>query len=375
MYLSKEVQGCGTLDVRILVASIMAVMVMLSASLWAQGPASWNREVVEIAVTDNSSGGHHVSAVIKGEAADLTAIVDLSMDVVFSVNSVPVDTQTITLTMQPAGGGTGPCDFPCELGEVCHCHGLPPDCECGVWIGLPTTETTLVSGDLITVAVSPRSTAASETNTSDDLLRATYDGEEIFWNRSVESIKVTPPPPDCSDLHTISAQFRLDGAGIQSMLNLSADAVFYVNSVEVDRQRLVLSMEPSGGPGGGPCGDFPCQLGEVCYCHGLPPDCECGFWIGTGETEQDLIIGDILKVQLKPVPGALPELPGFPDDDSEEGPLENTCDYLIASGDGLAGDITGPDGVPDCQVDLLDLSALANDWLQCNNPVPGECFN
>ena len=29
-------------------------------------------------------------------------------------------------------------------------------------------------------------------------------------------------------------------------------------------------------------------------------------------------------------------------------------------------DLTGPDGVPDCKVDLLDLSGFVLDWLECN---------
>jgi hypothetical protein len=35
----------------------------------------------------------------------------------------------------------------------------------------------------------------------------------------------------------------------------------------------------------------------------------------------------------------------------------------------LAGDITGPDGVLDCYVDLYDLALLSEQWLRCNDPV------
>jgi len=40
--------------------------------------------------------------------------------------------------------------------------------------------------------------------------------------------------------------------------------------------------------------------------------------------------------------------------------------------DEVALDLTGPDGVPDCQVNLLDFAVFANQWLNCNK-VP-ECL-
>jgi len=39
----------------------------------------------------------------------------------------------------------------------------------------------------------------------------------------------------------------------------------------------------------------------------------------------------------------------------------------------LLGDITGPEGQPDCIVDLLDFAALAADWLACNWNAPSLC--
>ena len=34
-----------------------------------------------------------------------------------------------------------------------------------------------------------------------------------------------------------------------------------------------------------------------------------------------------------------------------------------------AGDITGPEGVPDCIVDMLDFAAMSGSWFECTDPV------
>ena len=50
-----------------------------------------------------------------------------------------------------------------------------------------------------------------------------------------------------------------------------------------------------------------------------------------------------------------------------------TCDDVIADGLGLTMDVSGPDGIPDCRVDIYDLAELAVDWLRCNDPVDITC--
>ena len=50
-----------------------------------------------------------------------------------------------------------------------------------------------------------------------------------------------------------------------------------------------------------------------------------------------------------------------------------TCEDVIAAGLGMPGDLSGPDGVPDCVIDLYDLVVLATDWLNCNDPQDVNC--
>ena len=50
-----------------------------------------------------------------------------------------------------------------------------------------------------------------------------------------------------------------------------------------------------------------------------------------------------------------------------------TCEDLRNDGGAIAGDISGPEGVPDCLVNLNDFAIIALDWLYCNNPEDTDC--
>ena len=40
----------------------------------------------------------------------------------------------------------------------------------------------------------------------------------------------------------------------------------------------------------------------------------------------------------------------------------------------IPGDISGPEGVPDCSVDIYDIIALASDWLTCSLVPQTACW-
>ncbi|MBE0537194.1 MAG: hypothetical protein IH624_16145 [Phycisphaerae bacterium] len=50
-----------------------------------------------------------------------------------------------------------------------------------------------------------------------------------------------------------------------------------------------------------------------------------------------------------------------------------TCADVIAEGKLMAGDLSGPDGTPDCRIDLYDFVRMAEDWMRCNDPGAVEC--
>jgi alpha-mannosidase len=48
--------------------------------------------------------------------------------------------------------------------------------------------------------------------------------------------------------------------------------------------------------------------------------------------------------------------------------------YSPCDGSWLPADVSGPDGVQDCRIDLYDLKELSQDWLVCNEPMDSECL-
>ena len=303
----------------------------------------------------------------------MTAPLDLSLQVEISVNGGPILTELVSLQVEPAGPSSG-CGGSCPLGQLCYCSGTPPNttCSCDTWLTAPEIEIPLIPGDQISVAVSPASTANPEIDPSDDVMLLNFDGQPVGWDRRVELVEVIWPQSPCDPCSIIRANIATEGFNLPegSTVDASFELEYLVNGTTVDIELVALSL--SHGGGGGPCGQ-PCPLGEVCYCHGLPPDCDCGTWIKAPEIETELHAGDEIMVLLRPVPGALPELPGFDENDDEVMTPEPTCQDLINAGDGLLGDICGPNGEPDCQVDLFDFRCLAHDWLSCNEPLDANC--
>ena len=54
---------------------------------------------------------------------------------------------------------------------------------------------------------------------------------------------------------------------------------------------------------------------------------------------------------------------------------ETPCEIQIFNDGRITGDISGPSGVPDCYVDIIDFGALAGVWLECNHPDDPGCSN
>jgi hypothetical protein len=60
---------------------------------------------------------------------------------------------------------------------------------------------------------------------------------------------------------------------------------------------------------------------------------------------------------------------------------EPKCDDLLVYNTGtgrylnpyLTADISGPEGKPDCYIDLYDLTVIASSWLMCNDPEGEGC--
>lgn len=53
---------------------------------------------------------------------------------------------------------------------------------------------------------------------------------------------------------------------------------------------------------------------------------------------------------------------------------QNECEVKILTEGAMMGDISGPEGRPDCYVNLYDASTMARSWLECDDPENPECF-
>ncbi len=50
-----------------------------------------------------------------------------------------------------------------------------------------------------------------------------------------------------------------------------------------------------------------------------------------------------------------------------------TCENVLTDKLGMAADLSGPNGTPDCYINIYDFAVIANNWLECNNPADTGC--
>ena len=51
-----------------------------------------------------------------------------------------------------------------------------------------------------------------------------------------------------------------------------------------------------------------------------------------------------------------------------------TCANVLLDGKVMVGDLSGPEGTPDCAINFYDLAVIAASWLQCNDPQGTGCI-
>lgn len=353
----------------------------------AMGQSLVNRSVEAIAAEQLSGSLHTVRAVVKTDAEPTTFPMDVSSEVFFLVNGTQTASVLLTGQAESADNPGSPCDFPCELGETCYCHDLPPDCECGFWIALPEVEMNLQPGDEIMVLLRPAPGAWPDGDDSDNQLIQNFNGTPIFWDRYLSAATTTPSP--------LGDQFFDVWVEVDIVTNYDGELD---TTVELD----LLINGVSAGPPVPPlppcnlpitstqcaagCGAVcvymvddaigVCEKSETnpnfcpCYAHGY----HSANWVGV-EIDPD----DVIEVTLRPVPGALPELPGFDEDDERIPSPYDQCPADI-NGDGWvnAADLAdllgawGPcAGCPadlnnDGEVNAADLAEMLGNWGACD---------
>jgi hypothetical protein len=82
----------------------------------------------------------------------------------------------------------------------------------------------------------------------------------------------------------------------------------------------------------------------------------------TPEERAEILEAERVELELLALTGGDPVLP------------ETPCDFQILEDGPLAGDLSGPQGKPDCRVDFWDFDVMAGNWMECNDPNDPDCF-
>lgn len=172
------------------------------------------------------------------------------------------------------------------------------------------------------------------------------------YNRSIGDIEVSPTAgaPDSFFDITIVLDVSRDSS-TPTLFDLSTEVIVMVDGTGVASSFVNVAFDP---PYDG-CGPLGCANNWGCaslnadgllllgYCKTFTQGnddvvfCQCGGSVDVPFTMVHATPGDVIEVILKPVPGALPELPGFEEDEERlRVPLEGTRPFC--AGDGTAAD-------------------------------------
>lgn len=327
----------SALSVAALAALLVSVAPDRAAAQIADG---WHRRVSAVAVVQNETTGlYDVTAVIDilrtGPSLG-TTLEDLSVAVEMNPAAGDPHYGWIELTVEydPASGPPagcldgGGCGGGCGTGYIdgvfntllCLEEG-PGSCACN----FPSIKATfpgvdLQPGENVTIRVTPTPTSLPDPDPSDNEKSFAFE-DEVLWNHRIDDVALAPSPAGGYDLTVSGTTFH---EGLLSFLpsgataNLDSFFDVFVNGVLVsshDRpyRPLPLALNCT-------CGNA-CALwnGETHTCQPFipsqPAHCVCGFaWLDTVPSVPVAPIDEITVI-LRPAPGALPELPGFEDDD------------------------------------------------------------
>jgi hypothetical protein len=276
------------------------------------------RRMMAVSVLPAPSGAQELRAVFCVRAPATSEPLDVSTRVEFRVNGTLVDAREFALT---AGGTRAGCSTDCaELGQSCVCLEGTSICGCReVYLVATATPVPINAKDLIEVIIMPPPGAVPDDDEGDNALSLTFDGAPVFWDRSIAAVDVRPSATaGLFDIEvTLAARSLYSGD-----LDLSGEIDVSVNGEPVSH----------GTPAGGTIGVNPCQGGCLSYC-AFDVDrrpvgicdivaeetftCECFVYRFASATIPAVPASakDLIEVLLRPAPGALPELPGFEEND------------------------------------------------------------
>lgn len=346
----------------------------------AQGPPIFYDRVIRAAAVAPGDGGPDqwvVSTVFSVRAHLLPSItegaveggpVDVSTTVVVMINGAPVGMDAIQLSINPLS--VGPCGgVSCGQGAT---NGMAASLLCleGGCQFPPLTASVPIPapspGDEIQIMLIPSPGAIAEVDPQGDRWEIDFDGEFVGWNRRIKNVSITPSGASGGQESTLyDVHFDLEYA----QFGMTAHADLGIKPM------LLVNGEPTNAPFAG-CTNWIASPSSECTiicdadcgtanCGGSSSDLDCRptendygqlFCACIGELAYsflgvELSPGDEVMVIVRPSISALPELPGF-DNDNTGAPAPG-CPQCPA-------DLTG-DGV----IDGADLARLLANWGIC----------
>ncbi|MEM7164821.1 MAG: hypothetical protein AAF581_05115 [Planctomycetota bacterium] len=303
-------------------------------------PTQGNRRIAAIASQPAATAGSEVVCVIwEINAKQSTVPQDFSTRLDLVVNGVPVASALQTAIALQAtdcalsGGCTqgicGSWDNGLAISDG-FCRDIsgpasPPECMCGHWFTTDFPPVPLQPGDEIMIILYPAPGALPDGVEHDDTWAQVHAGPIAGPNRSFSSVQVTPSSaaPGTSDVHI---EYRVEAGPSVLALDLSTEVEIQVNGVVVHNSTRTISKNPDLGSCDNNaclnmigCAIFDCPptigVAGQCFFSQTQQNCVCATLLSLDVGAIPLDPNDDLVVILRPVPGALPELPGFPPDD------------------------------------------------------------
>ncbi|MEC9373830.1 MAG: hypothetical protein VYC34_08300 [Planctomycetota bacterium] len=351
---------------------------LASLALLAAAPASaqvqWDRHITNIAIVPDGEGAHTVSAAYFIEVAGVSsAPLVLDTEIALEVNGIRRNASIVQYDLNALGGCVdgGNCGGSCGNYSqdgfadllLCVREGTGPggqsDCACRtptITANFPGVD--LEPGDAVRFILAPGPGGLPEQDTTNDFIRETFDGDPIFWERRLKNVRLEE---DAAGAHHDRFDVDTIGDTNERPASLAYIVIILLNGVEVNSDVACNGLFIANPGGCDSCGN----LCHVADCDGDPitlhceiqqyfdPTCYCTATSVWGfELPEPLTPDDEVLVVLRPAPGALPELPGFEED--EEAVRLDPCPADL-DGDGVVG--------------AADLAALLGSWAEFGVPA------
>jgi hypothetical protein len=404
---------------------------MSTVAAWGQtGPGGWNRKIEAVALTPAAgpTADSFFDIWVEVEIGDQNAVpnstpLDLSTEILVHVNGSLQATHTIQVQLDPLAGGecadctttdcsslscgtagNGSAQMYCVKDGDCAGPGSVQDCKCvlpkpcladpSCVADLPLATLSLQPGDEIMVLLRPAPGALPD-DESDNTHIQTFEGPN-GWHRRIDSVDMTPTAGAPDSFFDIFVEWTAASSGLPYPVDLSGQLELRINGVPAVtindvRKHSPTPCDQASAPPAGDCSGGTCGTGEDIDGFGFPlscqPDClDCSLggcslpcWCQC-EATSSLVFqaipvepGDEVVVILRPVPGALPELPPF-DPEEEEAEVPRRCDTVADCCD------TNADNIRDsnchwcaCDAGVCTIVDLAPTFADMGGPF-GACF-